>query len=103
VQRTQEEPVLTIVARITVNEAAVPRFVAALAPLVEATLAEEGCHLYEFNQSNDDPCVFVVYEKWADQAALDLHMQTPHLQGLVAAFGAEFSAAPVIEPFTRVA
>lgn len=94
---------LTIVARLTVNEPAVPAFLAALGPLVAATRAEAGCHLYEFNQSNDDPRVFVVYEKWADQAALDLHMQTPHLQGLVAAFGSEFAAAPVIEPFTTVA
>ncbi len=94
---------LTIVARLTVNPSAVARFVEALGPLATATRAEAGCQLYEFSQSNDDPCVFVAYEKWTDQAALDLHMATPHLQGLIADFGSEFAAAPVVEPFTTIA
>ncbi len=94
---------LTVVARISIKEAAVPRVLAALGPLVAATRAEAGCSFYEFNQSHDAPGLFVVYEKWADQAALDRHMATPHIQAFVAAFGAEFDAAPVVSLFTTVA
>lgn len=70
---------LTLVARLKVNEAAVPRFREAIGPLVAATRAESGCHHYEFHQSNDEPGLFVVWEKWADQAALDRHFAAPHL------------------------
>lgn len=94
---------LTVVARITVKEAAVTRFIGALAPLVAGTRAEAGCSLYEFNQSNAAPGVFVVYEKWADQAALDQHMTTPHIKAFVAAFGAEFDGPPAVELFTTIA
>ena len=94
---------LTVVARISLKEAAVPRFLEALPSLVAATRAEGGCSLYEFNQSNEEPGLFVVYEKWADQAALDQHMTTPHIQAFVGAFGAEFAAPPVVSLFTTIA
>lgn len=94
---------LTVVARIKVKEAAVPRFLEAIGPLVAATSAEAGCSLYEFNQSHDEPGLFVVYEKWADRAALDQHMTTPHLQAFVGAFGPEFDGPPVVSLFTTVA
>ena len=94
---------LTVVARISIKQAAIPRFLQDLGPLVAATRAEAGCSFYEFNQSHDEPGLFVVYEKWADQAALDQHLATPHIQAFVAAFGAEFDGPPVIELFTTVA
>lgn len=94
---------LTVVARIKVKEAAVPRFIAALGPLVAGTLAEAGCSLYEFNQSNAAPGEFVVYEKWADQAAVDEHMTTPHIKVFIEAFGAEFDGPPTVELFTTIA
>lgn len=94
---------LTVIAKIAVTEAGVPKLLAGLPALVEATLAEPGCSWYEFNQSNDDPTVFWVYEKWADAAALDEHMATPHLQGFVAALDGCFAAAPEIMQLTTVA
>ena len=94
---------LTILARIKVDPAAVPRFLAALPALSAATRAEVGCSLYEFNQSNDDPSLFLVYEKWADQAALDLHMQTPHIAKFVGEFGSELSEPLTVTPLTTLA
>ena len=93
---------LTIVARLKVKEAAVPQFVAALPALKAATLAEPGCSFYEFNQANDDPGLFLVYEKWADQAALDQHMETPHIQAFIGAFGSEFAEPPVMTALTTL-
>ena len=51
---------------------------AAIAPLVAATLAEEGCISYAFAQDVSDPSVLRISEIWASRAALDAHMQAPH-------------------------
>lgn len=94
---------LTLIARLKVNEAAVPRFLEAIGPLVAVTRAEAGCSFYEFQQSDDTPGLFFVWEKWADQAALDQHMQTPHIKAFVAEFGDEFSEPPAMQFMTTVA
>ncbi|WP_338779446.1 putative quinol monooxygenase [Metabacillus sp. FJAT-52054] len=48
----------------------------ALAP----SRAEEGCISYDLHRSKEDPGVFVFYENWKDQAAVDAHMQSAHYQ-----------------------
>lgn len=52
---------------------------AVVAPLVEATLAEEGNITYGFWAHPSEPGEFRIYEEWADQAALDSHMAAPHM------------------------
>ncbi len=48
-----------------------------------ASLAEEGCAGYEVARGNDaDRAVFVLYETWRDQAALDAHYATEHFTRL---------------------
>jgi len=48
-----------------------------------ASLGEEGCLGYEVCRGDADaPGTFVLYEKWADQAALDAHYQHEHFQRL---------------------
>ena len=81
---------LTFIARIKLADAAVPGFIASVPGLVAGTRAEAGCIQYDVNQSQDEPSLFLVYEKWADQAALDAHMETPHIQALIADFGGSF-------------
>ena len=51
----------------------------AITAMVEASRAEEGCISYAFGRDLTDPSVFVVLERWKDQAALDEHFQTPHM------------------------
>jgi quinol monooxygenase YgiN len=51
-----------------------------LSGLVLPTRAEAGCLSYELNASQDKPGVFLFYEKFADQAALDAHVNSPHFQ-----------------------
>ena len=49
-----------------------------LRPLRDASRAEAGCITFDVARSNDDPNVFVLYEEWRDQAALDEHYKTDH-------------------------
>ena len=50
----------------------------ALRPLRDASRAEPGCITFDVSRSTDDPNVFVLYEEWRDQAALDEHYKTEH-------------------------
>ena len=47
--------------------------------MVEASRAEDGCEAYAYAQDLLEPGLIHVSELWRDQAALDLHFQTPHL------------------------
>jgi quinol monooxygenase YgiN len=57
---------------------------AAIADMVAASNAEEGCIAYAFTQDVLQPGVLHIVEKWTDDAALAAHFATPHM----AAFGA---------------
>ena len=54
-------------------------------------------------QSTDDPAVFVTVEQWADAAAVDAHMASPHVAAALAGAADLLAAAPDIRSFMRVA
>ena len=41
--------------------------------------AESGCRMYELFKGAEEDC-FVMIEWWADAAAIEAHMKTPHVQ-----------------------
>jgi quinol monooxygenase YgiN len=47
--------------------------------VVKATRAEKGCINYDFAVDLTDPSKLIIYEKWTDQAALQGHMNSPHM------------------------
>ena len=47
--------------------------------LVAPSRKEPGVLVYELHFDPEDPGKFMFYEKFASQAALDLHLATPHL------------------------
>ena len=51
----------------------------AVAAIIAASRAEEGCVTFSFAQDVMDPALVRVFEVWRDQAALDFHRATPHL------------------------
>ena len=55
---------------------------AELHSLVVPTREEPGCLVYELHYDPEDPAKFMFYEKFANQAALDFHLNTPHFKGL---------------------
>lgn len=50
--------------------------------MVAPSRAETGCIQYDLNRDPDSDSVFWFVEKWNDQAALDLHNETPHFKEL---------------------
>lgn len=54
-----------------------------LSKLVGPTRSESGCLGYELNTSREKPGTFLFYEKFADQTALDAHVNSPHFQNFL--------------------
>ena len=75
---------LIVLAKAQVGEGAMEPAMAAIAEMVAASNAEEGCIAYAFTQDVLQPQVLHIVEKWQDEAALAAHFATPHM----AAFGA---------------
>ena len=76
----------------------------ALMACVVPTRAEEGNVNYDLHRGQDDPAVFVIYEGWKSQDALEAHFQTPHFKTLIAAAeGLVADRGPDNKPFTAEA
>jgi quinol monooxygenase YgiN len=61
-----------------------------MAPLVQAH--EPGCVLYKANRSRENPDHFLLYELYADEAALAAHRETPHFKEII-----EGTIVPMLE------
>ncbi|MBD1872953.1 antibiotic biosynthesis monooxygenase [Nodosilinea sp. FACHB-131] len=51
----------------------------AIAVMINASLAEDGCIDYAYSIDVLDPTVMRIIERWRDRAALAAHFQTPHM------------------------
>ena len=69
----------------------------ALQALVAPSRAEPGVLVYELHRDRERPGSFMFYEKFADQAAFDAHMTTPHIQAMQAFVAANATAITTIE------
>ena len=54
--------------------------------LLTPTRAEPGCLRYVLVEDPDDPAMFTFVEEWVDEAALEAHLQTPHLRNALARY-----------------
>jgi autoinducer 2-degrading protein len=76
--------VIVLVAKYTVKAGqgdAVEAALRRMAPLVKA--GEPGCTLYHANRSSENPDLFLLYEHYTDQAALEAHRVTPHFKEII--------------------
>lgn len=72
--------VLTVVAKIRAAKGKGDALAALLREQAEAVReAEPGCLVYRPHRSTTDPEVFLFYEQYRDEAALDAHRKAPHL------------------------
>lgn len=71
---------LTVIAKIRAAKGKGDALAALLTEQAAAVrAAEPGCLLYRPHRSTRDPDVFVFYEMYADDAALEAHRKAPHL------------------------
>lgn len=78
---------LVVSGTITFNPDSLDAGLAAIATLVTATRAEDGCVSYGFYQTPEAPHVFRVFEEWASAEAMAAHMGSEHLLGFLGSAG----------------
>ena len=69
-----------LIARWTAAPGNEERVEQALRALARTTRAEAGCRTYQPARSVDDPRVFVIYEEYDDEAALEAHTASAHFR-----------------------
>ena len=74
---------ITVVATFQAKPGKAEELKRALISLVAPTRKEAGCINYDLHQSPDDPGKFLFHENWTTKAALDAHLQMPHIQVLL--------------------
>lgn len=72
-----------IVARFIARPESVGELRTLLLGLLGSTRKESGCIRYELLHNTTDPTDFTFVEEWADDAAIDAHLETPHLKDAV--------------------
>jgi quinol monooxygenase YgiN len=83
---------IVLVAKYTVQPGKQGEVIAALqrmTPLVKQH--EPGCHLYQVSRSQDNPDLLMLYELYADEAAVQAHRETPHFKEII-----EGTVAPLL-------
>jgi quinol monooxygenase YgiN len=86
---------VTVTAEFTVNPGKDAEAEAAIRSLVEDVQANEpGALLYAWHRHRKDPSRLLVFEVYADDAAIEAHRSTPHL----AAFQKHFAPGATFDP-----
>ena len=62
-----------------------------------STHDEAGCRLYALHVDDADPRSFVMIEIWDDDAALESHIASPHIQTLISRSEGVFTGPPEIQ------
>ncbi len=75
---------VTVIARFLAKDGMEERLERELRAMVEPTRAEPGCINYDLHRRSDDGRVFVIYENYEDDEAVEHHKQTPHFRNLQA-------------------
>jgi quinol monooxygenase YgiN len=94
---------LTVVATFEARPGKEAELRAALIGLVAPTRKESGCINYDLHISTETPAKFLFHENWTNKAALDAHLQTPHIQALLPRVDELCVEAPSITTWDQIA
>ena len=94
---------IRVVARIVALPEKVEELKATLLELIEPTRQEAGAIKYELLQNQSDPTDFTFVEEWTSNEALDTHLESPHLQIVVAKTENLMAVAPDVRRYHLLA
>ena len=95
---------MTIVAKIKVKSGKEGDAERALTDMIEYVRANEpGTVRYTLHRAVGDPTTLLMYEQYADQAAVDTHSTSARIQQLFATLGPLLDGQPGIEMYSEVA
>ena len=91
---------LTFTAKLTVKAGQEEEFERMMRAAVPRVREEPGNHAYVFHRSTDDPRIFMFYEEYDDQAALDAHRA--HLREMGIDLRALLDGPPTLEFYEKL-
>ena len=81
------------------EEGRVRRVILKMTPL---SRAEEGNLHYQAQVASDDPCTFLLYEQYVDEAAYEAHKASTHFQELVFGYVLDYLEARRVSTYTTL-
>jgi quinol monooxygenase YgiN len=83
-----------VVLRLSAQADKVETLKPVLLELAAQSRKEKDCLSYHVLQNQADACEFTLVEEWTSEAALDAHLQTPHVASAFAQGGPLLAAPP---------
>ncbi len=91
-----------VVAKIKAKAGSEAQLEEAFRKMITKVRSEPGTLAYILHRSVQDPTVFVFFESYQDQAALDAHSKSEHMKELGGAIGGLLDGRPQIEVLAEV-
>lgn len=96
-----EEGIISLTAKLTIKAEKADEFEKVMKEVVPKVRAEKGNITYTMLRSKADPRVFLFFEEYVDQAAIQAHGK--HLGELGLDFSSFFDGPPVAEYYNKIA
>ena len=94
---------MIVVAKLKAKKGEEEKMEAALRDMVAKVAQEQGTLTYTLHRAQNDPNVFLFYEKYEDGAALKAHSSTPYFKELFGELKSLLDGAPEIEMYDELA
>jgi quinol monooxygenase YgiN len=88
-----------VIAQLSVKENSMESFLKVAAILVEKSNNESGCLIYRLLKDVNKPNTFIVYEKYANQQAVEIHNSSAHLKDFLNAASTLLKDTPKIDVY----
>jgi quinol monooxygenase YgiN len=85
---------IVVVGRVTSDAEKRDQLIEVAQAIASASREEDGCIDYRFYEDTEQPNHFVFVEEWADQAALERHFGTPHIDTFMRSVPATMTKQP---------
>lgn len=89
----------TLVVRLRIKAGSGAAFEKAFGVAMKATRKEPGCLSYELNRLGDSENEYLVYERWANLAAIKSHLASAHITQLLGQMPELTDGSPKLEIF----
>jgi len=94
---------MVVVAKLKAKAGEEVKMEEALRGMVARVAQEQGTQTYTLHRAQQDPRVFLFYEKYRDDAALKAHSATPYFKELFSFLKPLLDGAPEIDMYEEIA
>ena len=94
---------MVIIAKLKAQSGKEGEMETALRDMIPKVEQEEGTIAYSLHRAQNDPTLFLFYEKYRDKAAFEYHSATPYLKELFTTIGPLMEGKPTVEMYDELA